>query len=250
MNTNNEMKLYHYTSIKSLAEILSSKKIRFTRLDLVDDPEEYCYTKDGIDYAKYVYVSCFTDNCHENIPQWQMYADNKHGVRIEVDSNLFDIITDKNYKYACFLQKYYTDKEYMIMPLLENKILYEIQYVENVSKAIEDNIYKVIPEGKAIDFKVTGIYKSIDWAFLHEYRYILHVFPKQLGALTRSQECLVNHSYPKMDYIDLPMNLSVYNQMKIMFAPKVDSSEKYIISSLMHKYLGREDYKESLFRNK
>ena len=250
MNTNNEMKLYHYTSIKSLAAILSSKKIRFTRLDLVDDPEEYCYTKDGIDYAKYVYVSCFTDNCHENIPQWQMYADNKHGVRIEVDSNLFDIVTDKNHKYACFPQKYYIDKEYMIMPLLENKILYEIQYVEDVSKAIDENVYKVKPEGKGIDFKVTGIYKNTDWAFLHEYRYILHVFPKQLGKISYAQYHLMNHCYPKIEHIDLPIKLSAYNSMNIMIGPKVDSSEECIISSLMHKYLGREDYKESSFRNK
>lgn len=137
------------------------------------------------------------------------------------------------------------------MPLLQNKILYEIQYVEDVSKAIDENVYKVKPEGKGIDFKVTGIYKSTDWAFLHERRYILHVFPKQLGSLTGSfQECLENHNYPKIDYIDLPIKPSAYNSMNIMIGPEVDSSEECIISSLMHKYLERENYKESSFRNK
>ncbi len=34
------MKVYHYTSIETLALILKNKSIRFNRLDCVDDLEE------------------------------------------------------------------------------------------------------------------------------------------------------------------------------------------------------------------
>ena len=53
--------IYHYTSLESLACILESRCLRFTRLDFVDDPKEYSFTKDGFNPAKYVYVSCWTE---------------------------------------------------------------------------------------------------------------------------------------------------------------------------------------------
>lgn len=54
------MKLYHYTSIETLALILKHKTIRFSRLDRVDDPDEYSFKEDGITPAHYCYVSCWT----------------------------------------------------------------------------------------------------------------------------------------------------------------------------------------------
>ena len=41
------MKLYHYTSIETLALILKNGTIKFNRLDTVDDLEEAGYTSDG-----------------------------------------------------------------------------------------------------------------------------------------------------------------------------------------------------------
>jgi hypothetical protein len=35
------MKIYHYTGIETLALILKTKRIRFSRFDTVDDSEEY-----------------------------------------------------------------------------------------------------------------------------------------------------------------------------------------------------------------
>lgn len=64
------MKLYHYTSIETLALILKHKTIRFSRLDRVDDPDEYSFKEDGITPAHYCYVSCWTKNDNENLPQW------------------------------------------------------------------------------------------------------------------------------------------------------------------------------------
>jgi len=45
------MRIYHYTTINNLALILASKKIRFNRLDNVDDLEESFY-KSGTDANK------------------------------------------------------------------------------------------------------------------------------------------------------------------------------------------------------
>lgn len=49
--------IYHYTSIENLALILNSQKIRFTRLDKVDDIEESTEYK-KINVSKFLFVSC------------------------------------------------------------------------------------------------------------------------------------------------------------------------------------------------
>lgn len=243
------MHLYHYTSIKSLAAILSSHNFRFTRLDLVDDPEEYCYKKDDIDYAKYAYVSCFTNNPYENQPQWEMYADKKHGVRLEFESELFDIFGDAGHRYLAYPISYYADKEYMVMPILPIGLLREIQYVDNVKEYITNEIYKTLTQGKALDFKNIGIYKSKDWAFLKEWRYIINVLPNPKRLQCRSiGEVVQKHFYPSEEYLDIPIKAGAFQKMKIMIGPKVDNTEAVIVSSLMWKYLGREDYEVSKFR--
>lgn len=61
------MRIYHYTSLESLALILQNKTIRFNRLDKVDDLEEGNVESLGIKFCKYIFVSCWTEDENENI---------------------------------------------------------------------------------------------------------------------------------------------------------------------------------------
>jgi hypothetical protein len=85
------MKIYHYTSIKALALILKTRRIRFSRLDTVDDPEEYQFVENNMQPAKYTFVSCWTRNELESIPQWRLYGDELHGVRIGMEERMFPL---------------------------------------------------------------------------------------------------------------------------------------------------------------
>ena len=76
------MLIHHYTSIESLAMILSTRKIRFNRLDRMDDLEEGRVAAQGVPLGKYTYVSCWTEEQEESIPLWNMYAGKEMGVRI------------------------------------------------------------------------------------------------------------------------------------------------------------------------
>lgn len=78
MITSNE-KIFHYTSIDSLAMILNSGNIRFSRLDRFDDLKE-AQIHNGIEFGKYFFASCWTQVKEESIPQWSMYGDNMKGV--------------------------------------------------------------------------------------------------------------------------------------------------------------------------
>ncbi|MCV5372328.1 hypothetical protein OFD18_29525, partial [Escherichia coli] len=70
--------IFHYTSIASLALILKSNKIRFSRLDGVDDILE-AQTHVGINFGQYFFVSCWTKTKEESIPQWHMYGNDMKG---------------------------------------------------------------------------------------------------------------------------------------------------------------------------
>jgi type I restriction enzyme R subunit len=74
-------KIHHYTSIEVLTKILSSKKLRFNRLDRMDDLRE-SNIQHGINFGKYFFASCWTYCQEESIPQWHMYAGGMTGVRI------------------------------------------------------------------------------------------------------------------------------------------------------------------------
>ena len=113
------MKLYHYTSIETLALILKNKTIRFSRLDRVDDPDEYSFKEDGITPAHYCFVSCWTKNSKENLPQWYMYGNSTHGVRIEIDSDMF-VIGDNRLCPKFFNDIFMRTKQFLIMPILSN----------------------------------------------------------------------------------------------------------------------------------
>jgi hypothetical protein len=63
-------------------------------LDTVDDPEEYRYADETMQPAQYTFVSCWTRNAMENIPQWKLYANNQHGVRIGLDEEMFPLFRD------------------------------------------------------------------------------------------------------------------------------------------------------------
>lgn len=92
------MIIHHYTSLETLAMILSTGKLKFNRLDCVDDLEESSIQSDGIRLGQYVFVSCWTENPEESIPLWKMYANGGNGVRISMDSDMFHdyLITDLN----------------------------------------------------------------------------------------------------------------------------------------------------------
>ena len=78
--------LYHYTSISNLVLILSTGQILFSRLDLVNDPEEG-QTADLPLASQHVFVSCWTAEKRESIPMWSLYAPDMRGCRIRLPAN-------------------------------------------------------------------------------------------------------------------------------------------------------------------
>lgn len=124
------MKVYHYTSIETLALILKNKSIRFNRLDCVDDLEESIYGsgEQNVNLAKYTFVSCWTRDNVENLALWKMYTNNK-GVRIGLDENPFvSYAVNKNFV-SYFQMPLEAKGDYVAIPFNNEIKLYDIKYV-------------------------------------------------------------------------------------------------------------------------
>lgn len=90
--------MFHYTSIESIKAILMSHKVRFTRLDLLNDPYEGNFLHPELSHPqdekrRLIYCSCWNSDENESVSLWHIYTDMR-GVRIKVNSSLF---SDKMY---------------------------------------------------------------------------------------------------------------------------------------------------------
>ena len=61
------MKIYHYTTIETLALILESKSIKFSRLDMLDNKTE-SEPFSNFNTLNYIFSSSYTYDESENIP--------------------------------------------------------------------------------------------------------------------------------------------------------------------------------------
>lgn len=66
-------RVYHYTSIDTLALILRHRTIRFNRLDHADDIMEVDALPDP-KLARALYIGSWTDDPDENLALWSMYG--------------------------------------------------------------------------------------------------------------------------------------------------------------------------------
>ena len=74
-------RLYHYTTLESLALILKNRTIRLMPIEGMDDLQE-SRTADVPNLGRFIFASSWTDDATESIPMWNMYASLGAGVRI------------------------------------------------------------------------------------------------------------------------------------------------------------------------
>lgn len=256
--------VHHYTSINTLALILQNKKIRFNRLDRVDDVSEaQAYGK--YDLSKYLFVSCWTDNLEENIPQWHMYTENMTGVRISLPRDFLvykplDIPKEAGITYTedIFSPISWTQifaDNYFIFPFLANKKMIErkVIYVDDI-QGIYSNAVNIDVDlnGKAkMEFKGIGdlaCHKHKSWAFQDEFRFVFFAVPSLKippggfanGSFISSFsnhiiQCVYDHVAPPINYLDIDIGEAL-NKIQITLGPKCNQGHKVIVEALVKQY--------------
>lgn len=250
--------IYHYTTIDTLAMILSTGKLKFNRLDKVDDLEEMGESL-NVKLGKYAFVSCWTEEKEESIPLWKMYSGNNHGVRIGMEPDMFvkNIIKDLTLPDGSKMQgqltsmlepKDFLSPDYFIFPFrpdLTDLFYCHIEYVDDV-KAKTEGAFKLImtdPEhaSSSISFGEIGKYKNKRWAFQQETRFRIYAQPfnsvygdANIGTIALNS-FLENKPLPFSEYFILLRNDAIQN-MEITLHPNSTQSDRVIVDSLCARF--------------
>ena len=250
------MRIYHYTSLESLALILQNKTIRFNRLDKVDDLEEGNVESLGIKFCKYIFVSCWTEDENENIPLWKMYGGDWGGVRTSMEKQMFreysiprKFIHPKLEIEGCFQYKIpledFQNPEFSIYPVSEYDHLFyrNIEYKEDIflhtKDAIQDNDNEL-----SINIEAFGTYKNKRWKFQNESRFVLYILPYNLLVksnysvenVTIAKKALMEGKELSFNYYDMQLKEEAINSMEITLSPSITEAQRIIVEALKDKY--------------
>lgn len=238
--------IYHYTSIATLALILQSCRIRFNRLDRVDDITE-SQTAVGIEFGKYFFVSCWTKSPVENIPLWSMYSNAMQGVRIGLPDYPFataPLVPPANWGMQqsgvitspLSIQEMFTDV-YFVPPLFLTPDFFAgpVDYVPDVTAAYRANVSLTGTHQKKLELKNMKMLprtKNLHWKFQEEHRFCLFITPSLpvptggIGAddfATRLPNHILNTFVRKVDpgisYFDLRLDPQAAANMEIVLGP-------------------------------
>ena len=248
--------LYHYTSIETLALILDGKKIRFNRLDKVDDKTE-TEAGDLKNYGRFSFVSCWTNSHEESIPLWSMYTPGMKGVRLKVPTNMFRryTITEGRVGKTIFPTTFESvlpyerihGSNYLVISTFSNPNMNpeEVIYTDNGS-LLNPQIMSKENDMISFDQKTFGRYKKKEWFFQSEWRFILTIYPSLGPESANSPEFprnfiskiyhgIHNESLPFDDFY-LDIEQSILADIEVTLGPKCTSAEKIIVESLLNKY--------------
>ena len=263
------MKIYQYTNIEALAYILKNRTIRFNRLDRVDDVEEGNAESKGVQFCKYVFVSCWTESEEENIPLWKMYGGDEGGVRIGLEKKMFKEYPISNMELGWGkAQGYIVSKippqdlnkpNYFFLPIMDydNDLFYRhIRYVEDVYSYTKDAFKITNVKGDRgnvqIDYKPFGYYKHKRWEFQNESRFVLYAFPynplieganPEISTIA-TQSYLQNKPLPFDDYY-MHLKDEVIQDIEITLSPSATDAQRIIVECLKEKYVPKAHIKES-----
>lgn len=272
------MLIHHYTSIESLAMILSTRKIRFNRLDRMDDLEEGRVEAQGVPLGKYTYVSCWTEEQEESIPLWNMYAGKEMGVRISLPQDMFkdysfldgfcgfnvrEMIQSNDQDCLSVMLKIpgseYKDKNYLIIPIESNKpatFYRRIQYVDDVlsmTKQLAEQVDEDVESYYNLDLGNVGTLKHRRWEFQKESRFLIRIIPTdgQISLMnpkefmSKIKGAFDTKMEPHFETYDLSLKDEVLEQLEVTLSPSITMGQRIIVESLLNQYAPKAKIIES-----
>ena len=251
-------KIYHYTSIDTLALILLNKTIRFNRLDKVDDEEESIFGSGDSDVkiGKYIFVSCWTKDPEENPTLWKYVEDNageRNAVRIGLDEDMFLTYPLYGEQYKTYFPHDFEKESDCYFHNIANLVqLHDVQYVDDNKERIRE----LIKEGYDfvdIEIQELGLFKNRErWEKQKESRFRLIAFPTteefesrnlEMGEsnvnftinLMQSVVPLLRRNIPiSLTYKDIPLKENVLKSIEVTMGPKTTDEDKAKVRRILY----------------
>lgn len=254
--------IHHYTSIDTLALILKSRKVRFNRLDRVDDVSE-ATAFGNVDLSKYLFISCWTDEQIESIPQWSMYTPAMRGVRISVPRPPFHyrpVEAPEGFPFeirGTGMTPIPFDRlitaDYFLLPSFVKDFEGKIDYIDDVAAKYAEMVkldsVASPPTLQIANMFSLGRYKSDRWKFQSEVRYSLFVMPSlplpPSGASDgehihrvagRFVQCVANEIAPGITHFDVELDPNVVENVLVTLGPCANEGDKILVEALLKEY--------------
>lgn len=255
-------------------------------MDKMDDRlESECFNK--INFAKFLFISCWTVDNKESIPQWDLYGDNFNGVRIGLDDDMFykKIVNTWDYPNRCYkgikllgdypAKTLFSPEEviadgYTISPLYFNRSLFfgKVKYYENI-KELKESTESLFVDQVSVSIKVTNsvisnvvFSKDEHWSFQEECRFFLQITPslpfngkdysdqEYAGdTVEYTMNCMLHGIPPRIEYIDLKLDITKLNEMELIIGPCVEEEEYNDIIRKINNYGLSLKIKKSILTN-
>ncbi len=270
------MRIFHYTSVNSLSLILESRRLRFSRLDRMDDIKEaQCHS--GINFGKFLFASCWTQEHVESIPQWSMYGQNMQGVRIELPEYPFDEIPMVSPKAWTGIHiqdgltaplpfEAFFGKNYFLVPMFypRRNFAGTVNYTSDVKSAYSQAVSREIStDGSSATVRIGNLpglsfLKSKDWEFQKEYRFSLFALPsKELSIHSTADaeyfgdfskkisNAFINNADQEIDFIDLPLSSKSIKDLVVRTGPLTTDSQKSSVKAIVSRLAPEARVEES-----
>lgn len=274
--------IFHYTSIETLGLIFESGKIRFNRVDRVDDVRE-AQSVSGISFGKYFFVSCWTRKKAEQIPLWHC-TPNMRGVRIELPERPFKLSMMNPPPGSGFIREgpvfsphtfeEMFGAEHMILPVMivpgqpyPESFAGPVVYVDDVEDVYRRSV-SVDHRHDKMNIMIRNIplllrTKSVDWEYQAEYRFSLVILPSialpsdgaNLGDFSvhmanyvgRSLILGVDHG---IQHYDLPLDPNLLKKVRITLGPFCEPEDRAKVEELVAKFASEAEITASSLTGK
>lgn len=248
-------RLFHYTSINSLAMILHHRTLRFTKISNLNDPLEG-RTADLDGAARLIFCSSWTAYEEDTIPMWKMYSE-LVGVRLAVSpSRMFKNAGEikregsgpGSFNYAKLTPelpystkgntRFFSQRHSFQDIWGPDAVRYEEPH-----RAVADQVTGTaasIRDGERVEDLIArltqvGLLKSKHWEFENEVRFRL-TFNRFISIKGLSPEEFCDVMEVDSDYIDVSLSDNFFEGASVLLGPLCEPAHEILIESLIEKY--------------
>ncbi len=237
--------LYQYTSVGSLEKILTSRTLRFSRLDTVNDPEE-ARASDVPLAASSVFVSCWSGTEAEQIPMWSMYGQNFEGVRIRLPANMFigrkePMVFDKGGAMLTVDSWYSITRKSPAMSTNSCAIIgpNKVYYTDDLTYRNRKLVYRQAGTAHLYPYDL-GMVKGTHWSYEQEWRFKIAAlaFEAQFPDDEYFNKVTLDlAAYPvEAAALFIPLDLSALDELEVTLGPKADDAAVKVVERILERH--------------
>ena len=204
---------------------------------------------------QYLFVSCWTEETMESIPQWSVYSNDMQGVRLGIEINenkpreIFELINDPTTNLLNSKDLVLIDN----LPLVaspETPFYRKMKYTDDPTK-LKPSILSREEYGELIDMSKVALYKSLEWGFQKESRFIVDF---SSSPINRDLKSIKNFNFLQtmntlnllFDYKDTSLADNFFENIEITFGPKCPEVHKDFVKMYLKKLNIKADLKNSI----